>query len=69
MRKDEDDPDYGDVETRTSDANGEVVDRITAIPSRTMAGIRFKIEVSADWEHDRIELTESIMADVLALGA
>ena len=69
MRKDEADPDYEEVETRTSDANGEVVDRVTAIPARTMAGIRFKIEVSADWEHGRIELTESIMADILALGS
>ncbi|WP_158808439.1 hypothetical protein [Beijerinckia sp. L45] len=56
------------VETASA-ADSAIVDRIAAMPARTMIGLRFKVDVSADWSHDHIALVQSIMDDILAMGA
>lgn len=57
------------LEETTAEADAEIVDRIAAMSARTMVGLRFKVEVSDDWNHDHPELVQSIMDDILAIEA
>ena len=61
-------PAADELEETTSDANCEMVMRIAAIPARTLRGLAFKAEVSANWVHDHPELIDSLMADIVAMA-
>ena len=55
-------------EDATLSANVAIVDQIAAMPARTLAGLALKAKVSAEWLHNRENLTASIMDDIARLA-
>jgi hypothetical protein len=51
------------------DAFSTIVAEIAATPARTLAGLRFKVEASANEDHGHMELVDSVMADIAAFTA